>query len=264
LPGDQVKLVQFHPGYSYQDFIGGILPRLSENGLGYQKFSGIFKTLCKTACEEPDKKFVLIIDEINRADLSAVFGELLYGLEYRGKAIEIPWCGEIITFTVPNNVYLIGTMNTTDKSLVGFDLALRRRFSFLKLMPDMTALETLRVFVRQVDGREDGSDDTPVTDEVVRRAEELNKGLSEKLNLDADKQIGHAYFLKLKDFCVSRGGSQDEGASWIVNAYAMEKLWVYHIEPLLEEYLGLTLEAHKDNVAQLRRDFCGAFKTVAR
>lgn len=122
-------LIQFHPTYSYHDFIGGIMPKLASDGeLGYVMKKGIFTRFCDAASLNKDKPFVLIIDEINRADLSSVFGELMYAIEYRNEEVSIP---HFPRFSIPKNVYIIGTMNSTDKSLVVFDLALRRRFLFL-------------------------------------------------------------------------------------------------------------------------------------
>ena len=100
----------------------------SDGELGYVMKKGIFTRFCDAASLNKDKPFVLIIDEINRADLSSVFGELMYAIEYRNEEVSIP---HFPRFSIPKNVYIIGTMNSTDKSLVVFDLALRRRFSFL-------------------------------------------------------------------------------------------------------------------------------------
>ncbi|MFP4332827.1 MAG: McrB family protein, partial [Campylobacterales bacterium] len=135
------EIVQFHSNYTYQDFIGGISPKLDgDNNIGYELREGVFKRFCDEASkkENEQKKFIFIIDEINRAELSAVFGELLYALEYRGKSINLPHFGE---FTIPKNLYIIGTMNNVDKSLVTFDLALRRRFGFFKLMPKLEVMQ---------------------------------------------------------------------------------------------------------------------------
>lgn len=125
-------LTQFHPNYTYEDFIGGISPKLEGESLSYTLKEGIFKKLCDVAAktENRKKKFIIIIDEINRADLSSVFGELMYALEYRDEEVSIPNFQK--PFVIPSNVYLIGTMNSLDKSLVTFDLALRRRFAFLR------------------------------------------------------------------------------------------------------------------------------------
>ncbi len=136
-------LVQFHPSYSYEDFIGGIRPDIAGNNVVYKLESGEFKKFCEEAAKEKnkDKFFIFIIDEINRSHLSAVFGELLYCLEYRGEEISIPLFDK--KFSIPENVYVIGTMNDVDKSLQIFDRALRRRFYFYHHKPNMNVLRTV-------------------------------------------------------------------------------------------------------------------------
>lgn len=234
---EQMKIVQFHPNYTYQDFIGGIFPKTENGTISYEVKSGAFKTFCDTAAKEPDKKFIFIIDEINRADLSAVFGELMYCLEYRGKEIDIPNFEE--KFAIPENVYIIGTMNNTDKSLIGFDLALRRRFGFFKVPPNMNVLQSVTIH-----------DDSEIpSDEFIARAKALNDSLKNTLGLNEDKQIGHAYFLKITDFC------EKKDDSIMLTPYALEQLWVYHIEPLLEEYLGMEFESKQDQIASLKKAF---------
>ena len=232
------QIVQFHPNYTYQDFIGGIFPDVEQTtqGIRYKKEIGVFQKLCQDARPydkdpTPDKKFILIIDEINRAELSSVFGELMYCLEYRRETIKIPLFGD---FAIPKNVYIIGTMNNTDKSLSGFDIALRRRFGFLKVMPDMKVLE-----------RAKGVSNLKYIEELVNRANNLNGGLKTQLGLPEDKQIGHAYFMKIKDFVIGEE----------ITTYALEQLWDYHLEPLLEEYLGMEFEDKKEAVKTLREAF---------
>ena len=128
-----VELVQFHPAYSYEDFVIGIRPSVSPAGhLTFQSTPGRFLEFCEQASRREGRS-VLIIDEINRANLARVFGELMFLLEYR--ADEIPLAGGI-PFRVPSNVRLIGTMNTADRSIALVDHALRRRFAFLSLSPD--------------------------------------------------------------------------------------------------------------------------------
>ena len=232
------KVIQFHPNYTYQDFIGGIFPNTDGNGrITYEKKEGIFQILCKLAQKNDKKKFILIVDEINRANLSAVFGELMYCLEYRGKSLDIPLFG---SFSIPSNIYIIGTMNNTDKSLIGFDLALRRRFGFIKVMPDMDVLESLSI-------------DMP--NELATRANELNQALKDKLGLSEDKQIGHAYFMKIKDFV------QDQDGLYKLTCYALEQLWDYHISPLLEEYLGMEFDDKQAEINELKRKFTAPLPT---
>lgn len=129
-------LVQFHPAYAYEDFIQGIRPQRVSGGLDYPLVPGRFLEMCRraAACTGP---CVLIIDEINRANLARVFGELMYLLEYREREVPLAGGG---TLKVPDNVRLIGTMNTADRSIALVDHALRRRFAFIELRPDFDAL----------------------------------------------------------------------------------------------------------------------------
>lgn len=122
----RVKLVQFHQNYSYEDFVMGYRP----DGSGFKLTKGIFYNFCREAQEHPDKEYFFIIDEINRGNLSRIFGELLMLLEkdYRGTEISLAYNGE--PFSVPKDLYLIGMMNTADRSLAIMDYALRRRFKF--------------------------------------------------------------------------------------------------------------------------------------
>lgn len=224
-------IVQFHPNYTYEDFIGGISPKLSGETLSYTLKEGIFKKMCDMANKHQDKKFILIIDEINRADLSSVFGELMYSLEYRGEAIAIPNFNT--PFVIPNNMYLIGTMNSIDKSLVTFDLALRRRFGFFRIMPQLSVLEKILA--------EYNIEDNNLL-EFINRCKEINKKIAsnqDELRLGEEYQIGHAYFAKIKDFLPTNG---TEEKPIVINSFNMEKLWIYHIEPLLNEYLGNRIE----------------------
>lgn len=236
-------IVQFHPNYTYEDFIGGIRPRLEGDILSYELHTGIFKRLCDEASkdENKDKDFVMIVDEINRADLSAVFGELMYALEYRGRKVNIPNFKE--PFTIPENVYLIGTMNTVDKSLATFDLALRRRFGFYKLMPRLEVLKDILDECRLPKS---------ALDAFIQRCEELNEAIPKQLNLGEDYLIGQAYFGKIKSFIM-----QNEKGECKISSFALEKLWMYHIEPLLEEYLGNRMEAEdiRESITELKNNF---------
>lgn len=249
----EVTIIQFHPNYSYQDFVGGIFPGVDKNDktkLFYETKEGVFKRICDAAAkpENAGRKYYLLIDEINRADLSAVFGELMYGLEYRGFPMSVPTFGK---FVIPENVFLIGTMNNTDKSLVGFDLALRRRFAFLRVPPNMDVLANYP-FVAE------GGRSMDVAALYAKRAEALNRRLHEApFALPSEKEIGHAYFLRIKDFCDS---IDIEGAKcYVLTSYALEQLWGYHLRPLLEEYIGLAFEERKDDIKRLMDDFCAEF-----
>lgn len=249
-------IVQFHPNYSYQDFIGGIAPNVKNDGiLSYTLNDGIFKKFCDCAKENKDKKFIFIIDEINRANLSEVFGELLYALEYRNESVSVANFDE---FCIPSNVYIIGTMNNVDKSLATFDLALRRRFGFYEVGVDYGVI--YKTF------KEDEQPDN--IDNYVQRCIELNYFLSgdedlsgyedskikelEAIKLENTQdyyKIGHAYFMKIKSFM------RDDEAS--INPNHLEKLWIYHIEPLLMEYLGLSYDDNniKERIGKIKEYF---------
>lgn len=132
------QLVQFHASYAYEDFVQGIRPQVVEGALHYELAAGHFLRFCTKAHQAGDKPCVLIIDEINRANLARVFGELMYLLEYRHRPLALAAGGA--EFSIPANVYLIGTMNTADRSIALVDQAMRRRFSFIRLRPNYLLL----------------------------------------------------------------------------------------------------------------------------
>ena len=133
-----IDIIQFHPAYNYEDFMQGLRPIADDqNNLTYKVVSGRFLEFCEQA-RNCQGNCVLIIDEINRANLAAVFGELMYLLEYRDRHIKLAGSREL--FSIPKNVYLIGTMNTADRSIALVDHALRRRFAFIELRPDYNIL----------------------------------------------------------------------------------------------------------------------------
>lgn len=176
-----VRMCCFHPSYGYEDFIEGIRPRVSASQTLFEKKDGIFKRICSDALENPDIDYYLIIDEINRGDISRIFGELIMLIEKnkRGKQVTLPLSNE--PFQVPGNVYIVGTMNTADRSIALLDVALRRRFGFIELMPDYTLLEGVVFEGLPLDGW----------------LRELNARIREHLGKDArNLQIGHSYFLE--------------------------------------------------------------------
>lgn len=249
-PAGSWEVVQFHPNYTYHDFIGGIAPSLKDDQtLGYTFRKGLFLRFCEAAkAAGKDLPFILIIDEINRADLSAVFGELMYAIEYRGHGVAVP---HIPAFEIPENVRIIGTMNSNDRSLANFDLALRRRFLFYKLMPDLTSLHDWNATY------EDCAFENEQIEKLIRRAEALNKAILDTrsgLGLSADYAIGQAYFMKIRGF--SRMGIP-EGDQTAIDDFHYEQLWDYHLEPLIEEYLGTEAEeqSHRDKLREIRRQF---------
>lgn len=203
-----VRTCCFHPAYGYEDFIEGYRPEQADGQMIFSLRDGVFKRLCKDALDEPETSFYLIIDEINRGDIPRIFGELMTIIEKdkRGKSITFPTSGE--RFKVPSNVFIIGTMNTADRSIALLDAALRRRFGFIELMPDSSVL----------------GDATVRGISLGRWLETLNQRICEHVVKDArNLQIGHSYLLK-------DGGMPIADFSEFVRALHEE------IIPLLEEY----------------------------
>lgn len=224
---EQFSFVQFHPGYDYSDFVIGLKPKLDESKqVVFEWKDGIFKTLCDGADKEKGsddkKKFVMVIDEINRADLSRVFGELFFCLEegYRGEEITLPNGG---TFTIPNNVYIIGTMNDIDRSVESMDFALRRRFAWHEVKAEDTGEQIIRSAPKV------GELDKNTALEKMRK---VNDGLKE-LGFDEAYKLGGAYFKKIEKYA---SGPDNK---WV-------SLWDNHIAVILREYLRGRRNADKD------------------
>jgi 5-methylcytosine-specific restriction enzyme B len=180
----KVRLCSFHPAYGYEDFLEGFRPEPVNGQMQFVPRDGIFKQLCRDALASPAENFYLIIDEINRGDIPRIFGELLTVLEKdkRGKSILLPLTNT--SFKVPENVYIIGTMNTADRSIALLDTALRRRFGFIELMPDSDPLKHAAV------------GGIP----LGLWLEALNQRIREHIGRDArNLQIGHAYLLEKGD-----------------------------------------------------------------
>ena len=138
----QVSLVQFHPSYAYEDFVQGFRPKLERNGQpSFELKDGPLLRIAERAQRDPTGNYILIIDEINRGNLAKVFGELYFLLEYREEKIELQYSDE--SFSLPKNLYIIGTMNTADRSIALVDLALRRRFYFVEFHPDKWPIKDL-------------------------------------------------------------------------------------------------------------------------
>ena len=139
------KLVQFHPSYTYEDFFEGFRPKEADSGTGALTFEltpGPFRLFAETAKANPTTSYILIIDEINRANLAKVFGELYFLLEYRDEAISLQYSPKE-EFTLPPNLFIIGTMNTADRSIARIDNAMRRRFAFIELDPRIPPVQGL-------------------------------------------------------------------------------------------------------------------------
>jgi 5-methylcytosine-specific restriction protein B len=182
---ERTELVQFHPSYAYEDFVEGIRPRVTGNAsLAYEIREGIFLTLVDRAKERPTELFVLVIDEINRANLPRVLGELLYALEYRGPehSFRLPYSGR--DAYVPDNIVVIATMNSADRSIALVDAAARRRFRHVQFRPD---LDVLRTWL-------DHNGLGEFANLAVSRLGTLNERLLELL--DADRLIGHTYLMR--------------------------------------------------------------------
>lgn len=180
----RVTLVQFHPSYTYEDFVQGFRPRLSEGTAGFDLRNGPLVEAADRARGEPDAKHFLIIDEINRGNLSKVFGELYFLLEYREEAICLQYGGE--SFSLPENLHIIGTMNTADRSIALVDLALRRRFYFVGFDPHEDPVRgVLRRFVR---------DEAPRMTWIADFVKGANSLL--KVRSAGDAAIGPSYFMK--------------------------------------------------------------------
>lgn len=201
-----VEMVQFHPSYAYEDFVQGIRPKTLYGQLSYESAPGRFLEFCTKAAQRQGP-CVLIIDEINRANLARVFGELMVLLEYRAQ--QIPLAGGNQPFGIPENVYLIGTMNTADRSIALVDHALRRRFAFLALYPNYEALRTFHQ--REQTG-------FPV-ENLIQVLQQLNQQIG-----DRHYEVGISFFM--------RTPLTEE----------IEDIWRMEIEPYLEEYFFDNLE----------------------
>lgn len=212
--GEQVSMVQFHQSYAYEDFVQGIRPRL-EGGFEVQK--GLFYQLVEAAHQQPNEAFVLIIDEINRGNLSKIFGELMLLIESDKRsadyAVRLTY-EPSRAFFVPPNVYLIGTMNTADRSLSLVDFALRRRFAFVDLDPVFGAL--FGDYLTQL-----GAKPTQV-EALAEAILNLNDAIEVDKNLGKGFRIGHSYFIP---------------SSPIIDFWGWYMRIVRHeIAPLLREY----------------------------
>lgn len=178
--GGLVRVCSFHPGWSYEDFVEGLRPEIVKDQMVFKSRDGVFKQLCLEAARQQDRHYFLVLDEINRGDLPRILGELITVIEYdkRDRAVKLPITGD--SFVVPRNVFLIGTMNTADRSISLMDTALRRRFGFVELMPDSSLLK----------GRKVG------TLAIGAWLDALNSRLRRNLKRDArNLQIGHAYLM---------------------------------------------------------------------
>ena len=140
--GGDFRIVQFHPSYSYEDFVEGYRPVRNQDGqVGYDLIPGPLRLMAKQAREKPDAQFILVIDEINRGEVAKILGELYFLLEYRDEGVDLQYSHD--SFRLPKNLWFIGTMNTTDRSIALVDAALRRRFYFFGFYPDEPPVQGL-------------------------------------------------------------------------------------------------------------------------
>ena len=205
----RIEMVQFHQNYSYEDFIMGYRP----DGADFKLTDGIFYRFCQTAANHPDKEYFFIIDEINRGNMSKIFGELLMLIEkgYRGTKCTLAYSG--MPFSVPENLYIIGMMNTADRSLAMIDYALRRRFSFFEMEPGFNSegfTNYQKAFANET------------FDALIDQVKILNKEITEDKSLGRGFQIGHSYFCSREP-----DGCTDE---W------MRSVVEFDILPMLSEY----------------------------
>ncbi|WP_216830317.1 AAA family ATPase [Alkalihalobacterium elongatum] len=206
----RVEMVQFHQNYAYEDFVMGFRP--DEHGFSLQ--FGIFYEFCQRALENPEQDFYFIIDEINRGNLSKVFGELFMLLE-RDKRDEFVTMGySKDKFTVPSNVYLIGTMNTADRSLAQLEVALRRRFAFITLQPAFNEKWKRKLQASGISQQ--------LVERILIAVEKLNKEITADFQLGRGYAIGHSFFTEKPE-------RLDEN-TWF------EGILQFEITPLLEEY----------------------------
>lgn len=203
---DYKKFITFHQSFAYEEFVEGIKPITDEAGeVSYRVVDGVFKQICRQAELDPDNEYLIIIDEINRANIAKVFGELITLIEDDKRIgmpnelkVTLPYSQE--EFGVPKNLYILGTMNTSDRSIALLDIALRRRFTFIELKPDPELLKDKVIEGIQCD----------------RVLTQLNKSIT--LLIGRDYQIGHSYFMNIE------------------NLEDLRFAWYHRIVPLLQEY----------------------------
>lgn len=204
---DRVTMIQFHQSYSYEDFVVGYRP--SENGFELRK--GVFYNFCKKAEIDSDNEYFFIIDEVNRGNISKIFGELFMLIENDKRGIELQLLYSDEKFAIPENLYIIGMMNTADRSLAMLDYALRRRFAFYEMKPGFESAG-FRAYRMELDH--------PKFDRLIQCVENLNAAIAGDDSLGEGFVIGHSYFCGLKSV-------SDQSLSSIVE---------YELIPLLKEY----------------------------
>ncbi|EKF48489.1 ATPase [Thermosipho africanus H17ap60334] len=234
-----IRLVQFHPSYDYTDFVEGLRPVKDGTDIVFERKDGIFMELCREAKCDVNNNYYLIIDEINRADLSKVFGELMYCLEYRGENGKIKTqYNNLIEedhpfkegFYIPENVFIIGTMNDIDRSVEAFDFALRRRFFWYEIKANTVMKDVIMEMLGKTSIKNFNNE---VIEKLIRSAMNLNEAISRRgkeYGLNEHYHLGPAYFGNIEDI-----KKIDDNFNDILNI--KQKIWEYRLEPILKEYL---------------------------
>jgi hypothetical protein len=203
---DLIKIIQFHPSYGYEEFVEGLRPVANSTGaIEFNNVPGVIVRMAQKI-EEDGLPRVLIIDELNRANVPKVFGELMYLLEYRDDKISLQLSD---SFSLPKNLFIIGTLNTADRSVQGLDLALRRRFDFFEIAP---STDVLKKFYSTAKGT------NKLGDALFKGFDKLNELVAQSVG-DRHLQVGHSYFMVD-----------------LMEKSRLRKIWIQQIIPLLEEY----------------------------
>ena len=228
----KIEMVQFHQSYSYEDFIQGIRP----SGNTFRIKNGVFHDFCKKAESDPMNKYFFIIDEINRGNLSKIFGELMMLIETDKREkykVHLTYSEkDDAPFFVPENLYLIGTMNTADRSLAIVDYALRRRFRFITLKPNFNQ-KFIDLLISKGFSRD-------FIQNIISKINTLNEKIKSDKNLGEGFQIGHSFF------CNNKNNKSEK--EWF------EDIVKYEIAPLLEEYWFDDIETSQNKVKSLLAD----------
>ena len=239
---DQIQFVTFHQSMAYEDFVQGIKPVIDNNNSGdsaqvqYEYADGIFKTIADTAKDNPDKNYVLIIDEINRGNISKILGELITLLEPSKRlgaseplTLKLQYSQE--DFGVSNNLYIIGTMNTSDRSIAALDVAIRRRFKFFPMRPETELVTNVS-----------GINLNSIFEKMNRKIEIL---------MDEDHMIGHSYLMNCKSIA-------DVKDTWFNNIMPLMNEYFYGDWDKLKLVLGsdFVLNIMQNDLPDEFRDYC--------